>query len=263
MWLELIGRGFVDRPDGFTPAARVRHKELLGRLAWEFAERDHDLKWLMRTIVLSRVFQLPHATDPGQEAAAKETWHCMPIRRLNGDQWHDSILRVSGEEDRLYRLAAEVRPLLEEERAARIKRHHDAKETVDSKQDADTKSVTALTDEQRQKLDGARQKYNQVGVELNETRERARQGMSPTNESLMRMNGELVARALDSGDAAGEVAGLPTPEARLERVYRQCLGRSPRPDERDALVDALREATPESVRDVIWTLLQTTEFQTY
>ena len=87
--------------------------------------------------------------------------------------------------------------------------------------------------------------------------------MSPTNESLMQMNGRLIARALDYGDAVAEIAGLPTPEARLERAYQRCLARSPTPDETRTLLDALSEGSVEAARDVLWALLQTTEFQTY
>ena len=257
VWHELYGRGFVDRPDGFTPGAEVLHQRLLGQLSLEFARRQHDLKWLMRTIVLSRVFQQPSVTRQDEESRARDTWHLAPARRLNGDQWHDSILRAAGDESRLYRMAAELRPLLDEERRARLDRHGESAQS-------DGEEVgEELTDAQRQKLDGLRKSYNGVGNELMKTRQRAREGMSPTNESLMQMNGRLIARALDYGDAVAEIAGLPTPEARLERAYQRCLARSPTPDETRTLLDALSEGSVEAARDVLWALLQTTEFQTY
>ena len=84
----------------------------------------------MRTIVLSRVFQQPSVTRQDEESRARDTWHLAPARRLNGDQWHDSILRAAGEESRLYRMAAELRPLLDEERRARLDRHGESAQSA-------------------------------------------------------------------------------------------------------------------------------------
>ena len=53
LFLELTGRGFVDKPDGLTLGTAVRHEPLLELLASEFVKHDFDQKWLMRSIVLS------------------------------------------------------------------------------------------------------------------------------------------------------------------------------------------------------------------
>ena len=262
MWLSLTGLGFVDSYDGFSPRVRTRHEELLDELAREFADHGHDLKWLMRTIVLSRLFQLEH----GSATEVGETWHAMPPRLLNGDQWLDSVVRATGEEERVYLLASEITPLLEQE-------HHDRVDGIvpwDPRSEQTDKSKvprpskpSAVKSVEQMRLQGLRREYAEFGKRVATLRARARIPMSPTSEALMSMNGEVVAASIERGTTVDRIAALSTPSEQIEAIYFGVLGRRPRQDELHLLSDSVAADSVTTATDLLWTLLQTTEFRTY
>src|SRR4029077_21041212 len=64
VWLHLIGRGLVPTPDNFGANGQPpSHPELLDYLAVSFAENGWSVKKLIRTIVLSRAYQLSTQFD--------------------------------------------------------------------------------------------------------------------------------------------------------------------------------------------------------
>ena len=272
-WLELTGRGFVSTSDGFSPINPVRHEPLLRQLADQFAGHQHDLKWLLRTIVLSRVFQTAHGAD------GDDTWHCARRRTLNSDQWHDTVLRVTGEEKRIYTLAADLEPLLSEARNRRVLRRRrlldvaatrlrggrfaslgELLPTVDLSTEL---GPVNLTESDRVRLQNLLRQYTEIGSWLQKSRSQARASMSPTSEALLRMNGQAVASALGHGTAAADISTLRAPGKRLDAVFLSVLGRGPSADERKALQPALERADRERVADLLWVLIQSTEFQTF
>lgn len=267
-WIELTGLGFVDAVDGFSPETRVRHEELLDTLAEQFVANAYDIKWLIRSIVLSRVFQ--HEFE--EKERFRETWTTLAPRALNPDQWHDSILRATGEEKRIYDIAVEIETLLDEEHRQRIAVFEapatiaTAENSAKTDEPEATRESTPGGDEvspERQKLERLRQQYNDVGKRLRATRDVLRTQMSPTNEALLMMNGELVASCLREGLAPAQIAQLETASARLDLLFLTALGRLPSEPERERLTNEVREATPERAADVLWALLQSTEFLTY
>ena len=304
-WSELTGLGFVDKVDGFAPQTAVRHRELLDELARGFNEHQQDLKWLIRTIVLSRIFQLegpretpppeapsretpsretpspetPSPETPSPETPSPETWATLPRRPLNADQWHDSILRVTGEEARLYSLAGEIDALLEEEHRQRVLAYENAVALTTAIEeqgagtdgrnagDATTLERASAKDKddssERKNLDELRAQYKAIGNRLRQTRGVLRTAVSPTNEALLMMNGELVATSLREGLAPVQIANLPSAEERLDTLYLTTLGRLPVEAECRRLQEAVREPTPETIADLMWALLQSTEFLTY
>ncbi|MCH2202234.1 MAG: DUF1549 and DUF1553 domain-containing protein [Fuerstiella sp.] len=262
VWLALTGFGFVDSYDGFSPRFRTRHEELLDELAREFIDHNHDLKWLMRTIVLSRVFQLEHGSGP----EIGETWHAMPPRLLNGDQWLDSVVRATGEEERVYSLANEISQLLEQEHDDRV----DGVVPWDPRSEQTDKSKVPRPSEppdvrnaEQKRLEKLRQDYAGIGERVAQLRARARTPMSPTSEALMSMNGEVVAASIQRGATVGRIAELSTTLEQVEAGYLAVLGRHPEKEELQLLSDSAATDTMESVADLLWTLLQTTEFRTY
>ena len=59
VWLHLIGRGLVATPDNFGATGQPpSHPELLDYLALSFADNGWSVKKLIRSIVLSRAYQL-------------------------------------------------------------------------------------------------------------------------------------------------------------------------------------------------------------
>jgi hypothetical protein len=102
VWLHLMGRGLVSSPDNFGAAGqRPSHPELLDHLAVSFVEEGWSVKRLIRTIVLSRAYQLSSRfdahnfeTDPDNVFA----WR-MPVRRLEAEAIRDTMLLLGGQLD--------------------------------------------------------------------------------------------------------------------------------------------------------------------
>ena len=100
VWASLFGQGLVRTADNFgATGEKPSHPELLDALAVQFAQSGWSVKQLVRSIVLSRTYQLSSAHD----SAANETdpdnrllWRASP-RRLDAEAIRDSILAVSGQ----------------------------------------------------------------------------------------------------------------------------------------------------------------------
>ncbi len=103
VWLHLFGRGLVGSADNFGALGeRPTHPALLDHLAAAFMQQGWSTKKLIRTIVLSRTYQLAsthaataYATDPDNTLH----WRMSP-RRLEGEPIRDAILAISGKLDR-------------------------------------------------------------------------------------------------------------------------------------------------------------------
>ena len=100
IWLHLFGRGIVSTPDDFgVYGARPTNPELLDHLAVRFINDGWSIKKLIRTIVLTRTYQLDSACgpklaarDPDNELFARHS-----RRRLDAESIRDSVLAASGE----------------------------------------------------------------------------------------------------------------------------------------------------------------------
>lgn len=100
VWLHLMGHGIVSTPDDFgVYGARPSHPELLDDLAQRFIDDGWSIKNLIRTIVLSRTYQLDSLcspelvqADPNNVFFARHT-----RRRLDAESLRDGMLAVSGQ----------------------------------------------------------------------------------------------------------------------------------------------------------------------
>jgi len=273
-WLELTGRGFVSEPDGFSPDADIRHAVLLATLGKEFSEGDYDVKWLIRTIVLSRVFQLQH----GDDLSAGELWHQALRRKLNADQWFSAVLGATDEEQRIYQLGQQAAPLLVEERNGRVQQRvrllkEGAEKILQGPfayladrlpaiEEVKLQPVEVL-EEDREQLQKFREEYTSAGEWLKNMRAPTRRAMSTASEALWRMNGPFVSECLARGLAPTTIARLLAVDKRLDAVFLNTLGRFPDDNDRENFREALSSPKPTHVADVLWVLLQSTEFQTY
>lgn len=90
IWYHLMGRGLVDPVDDLRLTNPASHPKLLDDLAKEFATSGFDLRHIIRTIMLSRAWQLDSL--PNDTNAADETnySHALP-RRLSAEQLFDSL----------------------------------------------------------------------------------------------------------------------------------------------------------------------------
>ena len=102
VWQHLFGKGIVSSVDNFgTTGDEPSHPELLDYLSARFVKDGWSIKKLVRTIVLTRSYQLEYdapkenlAADP----ANRFVWRHSP-RRLDAEEIRDAALLVSGKID--------------------------------------------------------------------------------------------------------------------------------------------------------------------
>ncbi|MFM9963829.1 MAG: PSD1 and planctomycete cytochrome C domain-containing protein [Planctomycetaceae bacterium] len=121
VWHHLFGTGLVRTVDDFGHVGeQPSHPELLDHLAVQFVEEGWSIKKLIRSLVLTRTFQLsnqPSAAGREVDPLNRLLRH-YPARRLEAEAVRDSILVASGRLDRsLFGLS--VQPYREKEYADR------------------------------------------------------------------------------------------------------------------------------------------------
>ncbi len=95
----LFGRGLVKTTDDFgTQGALPTHPELLDHLAVTFQENHWDLKWLLKQIMMSNVYQQSSQRD--RESAKIDSDNALlssgPRHRLDSRLLRDQALHLSG-----------------------------------------------------------------------------------------------------------------------------------------------------------------------
>lgn len=102
IWEHLFGQGLVDTVDNFGALGNEpSHPELLDMLAVGFMDHKWSIKKLIRSIVLSRVYQLSsehHPSNYEKDPGDKFLWR-MPRRRLEAEAIRDAMLACSGKID--------------------------------------------------------------------------------------------------------------------------------------------------------------------
>jgi hypothetical protein len=102
IWHHLFGTGLVRTVDDFGRVGELpSHPELLDYLASRFVEDGWSLKRLIRSLVLTRTFQMASKPSPlGKEIDPENRLlHHYPARRLEAEAIRDSILAASGRLD--------------------------------------------------------------------------------------------------------------------------------------------------------------------
>ena len=104
VWMWLFGEGLVRTVDNFgTTGELPSHPELLDHLALQFMEQGWSTKKLIRTIVMSRAYQLSSRQDIAAKARAKDPdnrlWARAERRRMDAESLRDTVLWISGSLD--------------------------------------------------------------------------------------------------------------------------------------------------------------------
>ncbi|MBX7212136.1 MAG: DUF1553 domain-containing protein [Verrucomicrobiaceae bacterium] len=98
IWGEFFGRGIVEPVDDFRASNPPTNEELIEWLAKDFVAHGHDLKHLMRTIMLSHVYQLSSLPDEHNIADTKNFSRSYR-RRLTAEVLLDAVCDVTGVKD--------------------------------------------------------------------------------------------------------------------------------------------------------------------
>lgn len=94
IWGRLMGRGLIEPVDEMDNAPW--NGELLDWLAADFIDNDHDLKYLLRTIMTSKAYQLPTVRyDKLEEVKSNNYVFKGPtVRRLSAEQFSDAVSQI-------------------------------------------------------------------------------------------------------------------------------------------------------------------------
>jgi hypothetical protein len=102
LWHHLLGRGIAPTVDNLgVLGLRPTHPELLDHLATRFTSSGGSIKRMIRTIMLSRTYQMSSAPDASASGAdpANDLFHHMNVKRLEGEIIRDELLALSGRLD--------------------------------------------------------------------------------------------------------------------------------------------------------------------
>jgi hypothetical protein len=99
LWTYFFGIGLVDPVDDLGKHNPASHPELLDELADQFVKNGYDLKYLMKAMVNSKIYQLSSAPLPNKPKVEDENdlhrlFARMQLRQLSGDQLFDSLAEV-------------------------------------------------------------------------------------------------------------------------------------------------------------------------
>ncbi len=102
VWAELIGHGFVEPLDNFSPYVDLHHASTLDFLSHEFVASGYDLRSLVRLITLSDAYRrAPISGDVPitVREASEKNFTAAPVRRMLGEVLYDSIVVAGHLED--------------------------------------------------------------------------------------------------------------------------------------------------------------------
>jgi len=100
-WGYTMGRGLVEPLDDMRATNPATNPELLDALADDFVHARFDLKHLLRTIFLSRAYQLSAAITEGNRAdAANVHFARRTVRRLTAEQLADAVDFATGSREK-------------------------------------------------------------------------------------------------------------------------------------------------------------------
>ncbi len=221
MWTELVGEGFYVPVDDLGPDRTCSSPETLELLASQFAASGFDVKWLLATIMATDAYQRA-ARMPGATVSAESLATCPP-RRLRSDQLYDNLLRAIG--------VAE----------------------------APTRG------------------FGLYGAQASDRRQFARTfGFDPSMprdevtgsvaQALALMNSPTLTRSINARSTATALGRLVAREKDNEmatvELYLRCLGREPTNQELRTCLEYIQLVgdRPEALEDLLWALINSTEF---
>jgi hypothetical protein len=100
IWHHYFGVGIVEPPDDFNMANPPSNKPLLDWLSEQFVANGYDMKWLHRTIVSSRTYQLSWKPNETNRDDLRNFSHAQ-IRRMPAEVTIDAILQATANDARM------------------------------------------------------------------------------------------------------------------------------------------------------------------
>jgi Protein of unknown function (DUF1549)/Protein of unknown function (DUF1553) len=230
MWGHFMGYGFTKPVDDMGPHNPPSHPELLTKLADDFSNHSHDLKQLIRWIVLSEPYGLSSKVVKGRNEKDDPTKGEKPmfshfyLRQMRPEELYESLL-VATSADKTFRTSDE-----QEKMKTQWLRQFTITFGTDDGDDTTT--------------------FN---------------GTIP--QTLMMFNGEMMRRAIstEAGGFLDKIAKDPkmNDAAKINHLFMATLARKPEHSEIDwanKLLAARKFDSTSALQDVFWVVLNTGEF---
>lgn len=233
VWQRLFGRGLVDTPSNFGQlGSPPSHPRLLDALAVQWIDSGWSLKSLQRRIVLSATYRQASSVDPAKQAIDPDNrylWR-MPRRRLTVEQWRDALLQAAGRLDRTI-----------------------GGPSIDP-QDVSHGRRTVYSEVSRLKLNRFLAQFDHPDPNAHSGK---RAETTTPLQKLFVMNSPLV---VDCAERLAKVTGdAEEPAARIDRLYRRVLGRSPSAAEQELAAGYVQSVGTDGWRRFAAVLLGTNE----
>jgi hypothetical protein len=225
VWAHLFGRGIVEPVDDLGAHNPPSHPELLDELAKYFVDSGFDVRQLVRTLAMTRAYQLSSASDSSDPAPAR-LFARMSLKTLTADQLYDCLEAATGKR---------ANPAMAQ--AAAFGRAYDQnRQAFVSKFAAPAGSPTEY----------------QGGIP---------QALTLMNGALVRAGTDIE----QSDILYSLEAPFFTDEERVETLFLAALSRAPDERERQLFVEHVTrgespQARREALSDVLWALLNSAEF---
>jgi hypothetical protein len=236
VWQHLFGRGLVASVDNFgVTGAAPTHPELLDYLAARFVREGWSVKTLIRTLVLTRAYQL--SSDADSENLERDpdnlfVWQHEP-RRLDAEELRDATLAAAQTLDATRPEASPARDLkvVELLDSSPIARRLETAARQSSHRSVYLPLLRNLTPTSLAVFDFAEQ-----GMVTGR-----RDATTVATQSLYLLNDSFVRRsAVELANQLLELTEL-SDEDRIALAYRRVLGRQPTADELDRVVVCLAD----------------------
>jgi hypothetical protein len=241
IWFLLMGRGLSHPLDEMHSKNPPSHPKLLDLLAREFGSHGFDLKWLIREIMLSEVYQRSSRLPEGVPKVEPDSYRVTLPKGLTPEQLLRAVLRATGNIE--WAKALKVEP--------------DA-EKFDRKG-----YFTGTNVELPPSLDEMEAIFIQTFAQ---PPGEAEVDFSPgVNKSLFLMNDRLIQHLLRprNGNLVDRLGKLKTTDAISRELYLSVLSRPPEKEELGWISDYLANNDQRrlaALGDLAWALLNSTEF---
>jgi hypothetical protein len=250
IWAELMGVGIVDPPFEFdldrqdpkNPppqpwTIQPTHPELLDALAKDFAANNYSLRHVMRTIAKSSAYQLSSRFRGEWQPRYAPYFARHFVRRLPAEQLYDAISQATG-------VFTDFKVLGSGETVQYVLQTRDPLD-VAGKDLADVRSFLAM-----------------FGQSNRDQGEKSLTGTMVQTSTLL--NSRLIKERIraDKGRLAKLLKTDPPPgnQAVVDELFLATLGRLPAPKERELAVAHMQEYRESGAEDLLWSLLNRTEF---
>lgn len=224
-WAQLMGRGIVDPWDDLGALQGTEHPPLLEHLAADLVAHDHDLRHLLRRIVLSSAYQRSSQSEPEGAATRTQAFAQAAVRPMSTAQLLRSLLVATGLHDvqgRAFRREVQTR-------RQRIYKEY----------------ALVFDDDEMASADTLRGNVPQALLLLNG---------ELTNQGV----------AARAGAVARILRDHPEPSARLDALFTRVYGHPPSTERRTELLAFVKERDhdPDAYEDLMHAMLVSSEFLT-